>query len=190
MIQKNYDDIVKKYPDLFEHGEDSLEPFALFGFECDSGWYDIIDKACEIMYRRYENIKSTVTYWENTLLHPEEFLARSRKNSPHLTDEQILKDRKEFLDTQIKKLEDTKAELPKVVQAKEKFGTLRLYIEGGKDSDYAITDFAESMSEVTCEVCGNAGKTYHMQWHKTLCKEHAIARYGQEAVEKYDSKHN
>jgi hypothetical protein len=38
------------------------------------------------------------------------------------------------------------------------------------------------MSEVTCEICGNVGKTYRTRWHKTLCKEHAIERYGENVV--------
>jgi hypothetical protein len=35
---------------------------------------------------------------------------------------------------------------------------------------------AEGMSGVTCEECGNPGKTVGGGWLTTLCKEHAEAR--------------
>jgi len=32
---------------------------------------------------------------------------------------------------------------------------------------------AESISGVTCEVCGNHGATHYTGWHRTLCDHHA-----------------
>lgn len=64
---------------------------------------------------------------------------------------------------------------PQVVaaQVKEKFGTLRFYVDGGNDKQWGAIHFAESMSSIICEQCGIPGKTYTTGWHSTLCPEHA-----------------
>ncbi len=41
------------------------------------------------------------------------------------------------------------------VQVKEKFGRLRFYVRSAADEQYAIIDFAESLSFVICENCGS-----------------------------------
>lgn len=58
---------------------------------------------------------------------------------------------------------------PVVVQVKEKFGTLRLYIE---DSDQLIDGmiwFAEDISGVVCELCGRPGKLNKNGWIACRC---------------------
>ena len=60
-----------------------------------------------------------------------------------------------------------------VLQIKEKFGTLRIYV-GALDADIAnqvckIIDDAEVESERTCELCGSPGKARGGGWIKTLC---------------------
>jgi hypothetical protein len=59
-----------------------------------------------------------------------------------------------------------------VEQCKEKFGTLRFYYEGGDEYINGLVSMAESMSEVTCEVCGNPGTLRGDRWIKTLCDTH------------------
>jgi hypothetical protein len=65
-------------------------------------------------------------------------------------------------------------EMPQVVatQVKEKFGTLRFYYDGGDDIIDGMVRMAESMSYVTCEVCGNPGKSNSHGWISTLCNTH------------------
>ena len=60
-----------------------------------------------------------------------------------------------------------------VCQVKEKFGTLRFYIQSGTDAHYNYISFAESMSGRTCETCGKPGKRLGRGWIYTSCKEHA-----------------
>lgn len=57
-------------------------------------------------------------------------------------------------------------------QVKEKFGTLRFYYTGGDDIISGMVRMAESMSAVTCEVCGAAGKLRGEHWLYTACDEH------------------
>lgn len=58
------------------------------------------------------------------------------------------------------------------VQIKEKFGTLRFYVNGASDVQHAAISFAESMSGHICEECGAPGKTRGKEWIRTLCDEH------------------
>lgn len=58
-----------------------------------------------------------------------------------------------------------------VVQVKEKFGTLRLYITGGTDRSYSVVDGIELASEAICEACGAPGRlrSETRSWILTLC---------------------
>jgi hypothetical protein len=60
-------------------------------------------------------------------------------------------------------------------QVKEKFATLRFYYTGGDAKIDGMVRMAESMSAVTCEKCGNAGKVrrHRASWIYTSCDEHA-----------------
>jgi len=66
-------------------------------------------------------------------------------------------------------------EVPQVVavQVKEKFGTLRFYVDGGDDTTDGMIRMAEAMSAVTCEVCGSPGECRGGGWIRTLCDLHA-----------------
>ena len=78
--------------------------------------------------------------------------------------------------------------MPVVAQIKEKFGTLRLYMDNYKEFDYGVIQMAEEMSAFTCEICGCAAETYTIGWHKTLCTAHAIEKYGEDKVVSYKEK--
>jgi hypothetical protein len=59
-----------------------------------------------------------------------------------------------------------------VDQVKEKYGTLRFYYSGGDDAIDGMVSMAESMSGVTCEVCGDSGYPSEGGWIVTLCTKH------------------
>ena len=61
---------------------------------------------------------------------------------------------------------------PVAVQVKEKYGTLRFYVDHGTDEHYNIIDHYEQLSAHTCEVCGNPGKRRMGNWIVTLCEAH------------------
>ena len=69
-----------------------------------------------------------------------------------------------------------------VKQVKEKFGTLRFYYNGGDEYIHGLVAMAESMSGVTCESCGAAGKMYGVGekgitgWMHTHCEACEEAR--------------
>lgn len=53
------------------------------------------------------------------------------------------------------------------VQVKEKFGTLRFYVDGGGTSSDAMIEFAEYLSGTICEVCSHPGKLRQGGWITT-----------------------
>jgi hypothetical protein len=59
-----------------------------------------------------------------------------------------------------------------ITQVKEKFGTLRLYINEGTDDIHRRIANAENESNIICEVTGQPGKLRNdLPWWKTLCDE-------------------
>jgi hypothetical protein len=56
------------------------------------------------------------------------------------------------------------------VQVKEKFGTLRVYIDGSHEANELAWKY-EKMSESVCEICGKSGKLHVNGWYRTLCDE-------------------
>ncbi len=60
-----------------------------------------------------------------------------------------------------------------VLQVKEKFGGLRIYVNHANDAIRRRIETAEQESLHTCEVCGRRGKRRENSWIKTLCDEHA-----------------
>jgi hypothetical protein len=66
----------------------------------------------------------------------------------------------------------------KFSQIKEKYGTARLYWDGGLSPEAAVRveeaiDLAEARSATTCEVCGDPGRLYGGGWLTTRCARHA-----------------
>jgi hypothetical protein len=62
----------------------------------------------------------------------------------------------------------------KAFQIKEKFGSLRFYVDCCIDTQTSIIDFAELLSLKICEVCGTFENVYLMNrcgTFKTICKK-------------------
>lgn len=61
-----------------------------------------------------------------------------------------------------------------VVQAKQKFGELRVYLETGSTEAFDLIDAATRASLNTCETCGAAAKLRNIRgYFQTLCDTHA-----------------
>ena len=66
----------------------------------------------------------------------------------------------------------------KVVQVKEKFGTLRFYTSHGDEFIHACELLYGCCTEVICETCGEPGLIRKGGWYQCLCDEHAEGREG------------
>ena len=63
----------------------------------------------------------------------------------------------------------------RVVQVKEKYGSLRFYVDGGCSEIHDLIDAAETASESTCEACGKPGNILCIrEWYQTLCPYHEL----------------
>jgi len=54
-------------------------------------------------------------------------------------------------------------------QVKEKFGTLRFYVDGGDEEVFRLIDAAEEESATICELCGAPGTLSTNGWFSTRC---------------------
>lgn len=59
-----------------------------------------------------------------------------------------------------------------IMQVKEKFGTLRVYVSGGSEEIYNLLDEYEALSAYICEKCGEYGNLIEINgWWSTLCNK-------------------
>lgn len=72
----------------------------------------------------------------------------------------------------IKKLPEEIVDEIYAVQIKEKFGTLRFYMNQETPFISGAIDLADSMSSSICEECGLPGRSTNKGWIKVLCEEH------------------
>ena len=153
--------LCKKYPKMMVNRHASVQETAMcWGFSHGDGWFNIIDTLCWFLYRKYDAAKSRHDYLVSRLGKP-----RFGEKGVAVTQEDI--------DEAKVRVDEEAVKIPTVVQVKEKFGTLRFYIQAGTDEHYNYISFAESMSGCTCETCGKPGKRLGGGWIYTSCEEHA-----------------
>ena len=154
--------LCEKYPLLFKDRNADMRTTAMcWGFDHGDGWFNIIDTLCWHLYAGYDRAKSRHDYLVVRLGKP-----RFGESSMNIVIQEDIDEAKAKMDTE--------AELvPIVVQVKEKFGTLRFYVQAASEEQYNYISFAESMSGCTCETCGKPGKRLGRGWVYTACEEHA-----------------
>jgi hypothetical protein len=81
----------------------------------------------------------------------------------------------EDLEPLVAEFEEAAGHQFEVLQVKEKFGELRIYVTHANDAISRRLETAERESFRACEVCGQPGKRREGGWIKTLCDEHASA---------------
>ena len=146
--------LTERYPLLFTKQEQ--EPFTLFGFECQDGWYNILYAAFDALYSPFKNAQSRMKWCvEQMQKYPDDEKAKEQAQQA------------------IEHLDACQQALPLFVQIKEKFGSLRMYYDGGDARAAGIVDMAETLSSCSCEVCGSPATTQLGRWFSTLCPQHA-----------------
>lgn len=166
------------YPRIFaDRYKDMKETCMCWGFECDDGWYNIIDALCSNIQSHLdhlENQRSAIIKYNQMVqagLDGDLTALRERYETWTDPDKQI----QESLSRGLTPVPDP---VPQVVaeQVKEKYGTLRFYYRGGDDVVDGMVRMAEAMTDRTCEVCGAPGIQCGGGWIKTLCEQHAEER--------------
>lgn len=139
-----FEELAKLCPELME--KSNIEYFAV-----GKGWNNIIRVLCNCLYSEVHHAKSRL---KAAILYPGEN-ADAHRAACELSVQQEIDN------------------LPSIMQVKEKFGTLRFYATGGTDRTYSMIQFAEAMSALTCEVCGDQGSIdRNGGWYKTHCAKH------------------
>jgi hypothetical protein len=82
----------------------------------------------------------------------------------------------EDLEPLVAELEQASGSPFEVLQVKEKFGGMRVYVNDANDAIRQRIETAIQESFHTCEVCGQPGTLREGGWIKTLCDEHATER--------------
>jgi len=173
--------LCKKYPRIFKHRYAPMTETAMcWGFDCGDGWFNIIDAMCD-------NIQDHINWTRSVRLQALRYNRALNRacDGDYSSYNRLSKWIQRWIDEQISmpepQLKTVPDACPQVVatQVKEKFGTLNFYYDGGDDVVAGIVLMAESMSAVTCEVCGNNGNRGERNgggWIHTLCSTHAEAR--------------
>lgn len=149
----------QRYPLIFKrrNGDPLPEDFC-WGIGGGDGWYDLIDAMCGLICWPYEQARES---YER---------ARSREGQVERNGEvyytAVAVERARL------KMKTELEEIPVAVQVKEKYGTLRFYVDGGGPRAHLHIEFAEYMSGRICDVCGAPGKQRGGGWVRTLCEKH------------------
>jgi len=144
MTEQQFETLAKRWPDLFQKSGD-------FEFSIGEGWFDIVDILCGFLSHDIETAKRRLKYaMENPDAKFKQSIAELEKN-----------------------VADALEKLPVLAQVKEKFGTMRFYVDGGTPEMHNYIEFAEAMTSRTCEVCGDRGKSRSGGWVRVLCDKHS-----------------
>lgn len=81
----------------------------------------------------------------------------------------------------IKNLYQAKPSNVRVTQVKEKYGSLRFYVESAPEWYFDLISYYERESETTCEICGEKGEIRPLNsWLTCLCDKHYNERLNNE----------
>jgi len=162
MKQELQDKLYAKYPQLFAQKDDSPQKTLMcWGITCMDGWYHIIDTTCYM-------IQSKISYQIDLIARYEKYIEEelcSQKINPDIEKIEVFK-------SIINKAKKDIIEPVQFVQIKEKFGTLRIYTDYYNEKINSYIEFAEALSERTCEICGAPGKINKNGWLKVRCNKH------------------
>lgn len=131
-------ELLRRYPELFVNCE-------FIDIACDDGWFNLIDTICLELYSEYNSAKSI---YENCLENMGKgmysWIAASPKVTPEMATDMYSEMQVRF------------HKLPKIVQIKEKFGSLRFYADGLSQEQMNKIEFAQLLSTKICEKCGSS----------------------------------
>ena len=82
---------------------------------------------------------------------------------------QILWDLSAALEAEALKEGRDQTNWPQAIQIKEKYGSLRFYMDHASPAMWDLVQAGEEKSGLVCEMCGEPGKTYNDSWINTSC---------------------
>ena len=190
--------LCEKYPKIFKDRYADMRTTAMcWGFEHDSGWFNIIDLLCgqiqgHIDWRRKQRAGDLVfnRALKRALAGNKDSLIKYFSYKGKVSDYTM-----KSVEDSIKEgtYRDVTEKIYQVVavQVKEKFGTLRFYYNGGDEYIHGLVAMAETMSARTCESCGAPAKSTNNGWITTMCQSCIDSKEErrQQALDEYNAKH-
>lgn len=159
--------LCKRFPLLFRGRHLSLKQNLMsFGIETGNGWYTLIYTACLGLE---EETNKLYSWWYLKLYTPIKMFEEAWNTLIRKTPKTLQK--KTEWGEYPRFLLDF-PDVPMFVQIKEKYGTLRLYMNATTDEMDKYTDVAEKASHNTCETCGAYGQVRGGGWLYNACDDH------------------
>lgn len=143
-----FEKFAKSYPAIFEKCR-------IDSFDVGQGWYPIIETLLQLITADLDNAITKLAYAKE-----QDYSSTTKA----LTQETI--------DKWQSCVDELKEQIPVIMNVKEKFGSLCIYIENTTPAVNNYIEFAESLSLHTCEQCGSFGEPRSDGWVKTLCDRH------------------
>jgi hypothetical protein len=166
--------LCEKYPKMMvNRNKDMKETCMCWGFECGDGWFNILDQLMG-------NIQHHIDWKEKQrvgAIKYNEMATQAKAGNFDLFEETMKAlPNDEYKEKRLAEIvagdfRQVPESIPQVTldQVKEKFGTLRFYYSGGDDYISGMVSFAESLTAVICESCGNPGERRGGGWVHTYC---------------------
>jgi hypothetical protein len=184
MKQELEEKLYNKYPKLFKQRNLPMTQTCMcWGCDHGDGWYKILDKMCDLIQRHINQTRNSVFYVQkyNRVLRQAingndrnlRFHYKKLGHKDQVIEENVKRDVEQKLFRQ--SFREIAPQL-EFTQIKEKFGSLRVYATGGDEYCHGIIAMATSMSYITCEECGNPGRSREGGWIRTLCDNCEEAR--------------
>ena len=168
--------LINKYPQFFDYLKKYKGPIIpiQFGFECDDGWYVIL----EILMESIDNHIKCVN--DRTIIKNKFYrllFTKYNKFNNFLYKHKSLRFIYFYLSKLSKKINPEYIKLNnlglEITQIKEKFGGLRFYYQGGDSNIDGMVTLAEDLSYSTCELCGSTKNVSQSNngWIYTRCED-------------------
>jgi hypothetical protein len=178
--------LFEKYPSLFQAGENGKLPPLRYNNNCPKGWENIVDHLCGafVDYTTYtsrtiKNPNRKFMHFVKDLMYKCNVNINTQKNPNNIFYKKV-KQLIRLIQLLVYKQQlyiVTKPPVIKILQYKEKFGCLRMYISGGDETVEGMIKFAEYLSQKTCQCTGEPGSLVKIgSWSAVLSPEQAELR--------------
>ena len=172
--------IASAYPELFVDADDPTKSLMGWGCSHGDGWFQIINNLCHsiVEHQRWVNDQRNYSLRINAMIDEAKqgkYDIAREMFSYCKTDDRLMERVAEAVESGYRDVPKL-AKPVRVMQIKEKFGTLSFYYEGGDEAIRGMVNMAEAISGSTCEECGSIGRRRGGGWIKTLCQKHAAEK--------------